>query len=139
MISKPLFRTGDYVTLRNDINGHDNYSMLHDPVMHNCYIDDEYIQTNGRLQIEDANYWQYQCCGAEWYLTDGMFAEGARVMQYLDARSSVPANTMTSDWSGNELRSGWVRLADALRDDARWYTTYGGASYLDIASWCAGT
>ena len=86
MISKPLFRVNDLVTLREDID-HDmdvRYRMIHDPNRCTIFIPDiPYCDTGNLIKIGTV-ITKYRCTRNRCVITDEMFREGERLMRYLN-------------------------------------------------------
>ena len=102
MISKPLFRVGDFVTIRDDIVSDTNvyYSMLQ-PDARNIFVSGCYTLFGNRYRIQSA-CGQYNCEGSPLGLTDEMFQEGKRIMQYLHY-TDEPANELGVGYLDYEL------------------------------------
>lgn len=97
MISKPLLRRGDRVTVRRDLECDVEYIMLHERLSTNVAVSDM-RRIGGRTAHVDAVWHQYNIrargftgdrCSLNWI--DEMFIETARLIQYINT-SEFPMN-----------------------------------------------
>lgn len=132
MISKPLFRVGDFVTIRDDIVSDTNvyYSMLQ-PDARNIFVSGCYTLFGNRYRIQSA-CGQYNCEGSPLGLTDEMFQEGKRIMQYLNY-TDEPANELGVGYLDYELLDTLCGEAGAPYDASDWSVTT--APYITYSPW----
>lgn len=84
MISKPLFRLGDLVVVRPDLQPGVDYRMMH-ATKCDVAIDAMCAYCNWKIVIysigTNEKYSANRCCEYNW--TDEMLVEGCRVMQFI--------------------------------------------------------
>lgn len=89
MISRPLLRRGDRVTVRRDLECDVEYIMLHERSSTNVAVRDM-RRVGGRTAYVDAVWHQYNirargftgaCCSLNW--TDEVFVETARLIPFI--------------------------------------------------------
>lgn len=147
MISKPLFRLGDYVTVYSDLSNHKRYVMLHDPYIYEIATNDMINANSQRQRISPRSPTptnEYVCENFTELWTDGMFVEGRRIMAYLNTEPETEYNERVVD-NSFDFRS----LLDNLDSDtctyvrpsySNYYVDYSAHPTTDIYQWaCGGT
>lgn len=84
MISRPLLRRGDRVTVRRDLGPNIDYVMLHERQTTDAAIG-EMRRLGGKMVQIYEMYLKYHICESSWNWTDEMFVETARLIQYINA------------------------------------------------------
>ena len=83
MISTPLLRRGDRVTVRRDLGPNIDYVMLHARQTTDVAVGDMRYLGGTMVQIDDM-YLKYHICESRRNWTDEMFVETARLIQYIN-------------------------------------------------------
>ena len=92
MISRPLLRRGDRVTVRRDLGPNIDYVMLHARQTTDASIG-EMRRLGGKMVQIYEMYLKYHLCESSWNWTDEMFVETARLIQYIN-EPEIPMNPL---------------------------------------------
>ena len=90
MISRPLLRRGDRVTVRRDFGLNIDYAMLHERQTTDAAVGEMRRLGGQMVQIHEI-YLKYIICESMYNWTDEMFVETARLIQYINA-PDIPMN-----------------------------------------------
>jgi len=91
MLSKPLFRSGDQLTVTSEGDTNTKYRMAHLATPF-YYMNEDMMELSGHNVVIDTivnprhidSTLGYQLCVHDpWVWTDAMFTEGRRIMQYI--------------------------------------------------------
>lgn len=124
MISKPLFRFGDCVTVRDDLSTNKQYVMLHDTTVKDT-VTANMVRAGSRRQCIGARLPsdRYCCDGFHETWTDGMFVEGRRIMEYLNMASDIEYESPERLIFLDDLCNDWYPYRRSPFSDAEYVTT----------------